>query len=114
MGVIWSSKSVGCYSPVTTVSGVMVLPRQQTATQLRQSTTQQSLSVVVSCRLRFISDFLATLTPDTRKALATVARLESYKKDQVGWGAHGNHVPPCHIGVVAMAPQPPGHHGAAG
>lgn len=32
---------------------------------------------------RFISDFLASLSCTTRKALATVARLESYKKDQV-------------------------------
>lgn len=32
---------------------------------------------------RFVSEFLAGLSPDTRKALASVARLENYKKDQV-------------------------------
>jgi hypothetical protein len=35
-------------------------------------------------RCRFISDFLAGLSPNTRKALAAVARLENHKKDQVG------------------------------
>lgn len=32
---------------------------------------------------RFISEFLQSLPADTRRALATVARLEPYKKDQV-------------------------------
>jgi hypothetical protein len=31
----------------------------------------------------FISEFLGSLCSDTRKSLATVARLENYKKDQV-------------------------------
>lgn len=32
---------------------------------------------------RFISEFLGSLHPETRKALAAVATLEVYKKDQV-------------------------------
>lgn len=41
----------------------------------------------VLCTCRFISEFLGSLHSDTRKALAAVARLEVYKKDQVSAGS---------------------------
>lgn len=36
------------------------------------------------CACRFVSEFLAKVPAETRVALAAVARLESYKKDQAG------------------------------
>lgn len=41
-------------------------------------------SAVLCCAVcSFISEFLGSLCSGTRKALATVARLKNYKKDQV-------------------------------